>query len=87
MPDGRSVLLPQMIDARLRDIIETLSLPAGTVVRGPSVHRIQKVGDETNWDGTCSFDPDPDGKLAREFERKKDALRTVFKLPDQDVKS
>jgi hypothetical protein len=83
MPDGRSVLLPQMIDARLRDIIQDLSLPTGTAVQGPSVHRIQKVDGEANWDCTCSFNPDPDGQLAREFERKKYALQAVFKLPEQ----
>ena len=83
MPDGRSVLLPQMIDARLRDVIQSLSLPTNTVVQGPTVHRIPKVDDETNWDCSCSFTPDPDGTLAREFENRKNALRTVFKLPER----
>ena len=84
MPDGRSVLLPQMIDARLRDIIVDLELPAGTVIRGPIVHRVKRIGDETNWDCTCSFNPDLDGSFAREFDRRKDALRIVFKLPEAD---
>ena len=76
------MLLPQMIDARLRDLIQNLSLPTGTVVQGPTVHRIPKVDDETNWDCSCSFIPDPSGNFAREFENKKNALRTVFKLPE-----
>jgi hypothetical protein len=46
-----------------------------------------KLADEANWDGICSFDPDPDGNLTRDFERKKNALRAVFKLPEQNVKS
>ena len=82
MPDGRAVLLPQMIDARLRDIISGLSLPIGTGVKGPNVRRIPRDGDETNWDCSCEFIPDPEGNFSREFDRAKNALRTVFKLPE-----
>ena len=71
-----------MIDARLRDIIQQLSLPHCTSVQGPTVRRIPECYDETNWDGACSFYPDPGGNFAREFERKKDALRFLFKLPE-----
>jgi len=82
MSDERSVLLPEMIDARLRDILQTLALPASTVVRWSALKRIPKVDDETNWDCSCSFNPDPEGKFEREFERKKNALRAVFELPE-----
>ena len=85
MPDGRAVLLPQMIVTRLQDIIRSLSLPIGTLVQGPTVHRIPRVGDETNWDCSCSFIPDPDGNFSREFENRKNALRSVFKLPEQGL--
>ena len=81
--DGRSELLPQMIDARLRDVVQSLSLPAGVAVQGPTVQRIPKVDDETNWECRCSFIPDPDGNFAREFERRINALREVFKLPER----
>jgi len=82
MSDDRSVLLPEMIDARLRDIIHTLALPAGTVVRWSALKRIPKADDEANWDCSCSFNPDPEGNFEREFERKKNALRAVFELPE-----
>jgi hypothetical protein len=71
-----------MIDGRLRDIIHALSPSTRTVVQGPTVHRVQRRDEETNWDGSCSFSPDPTGHFAREFERRKNVLRALFKLPE-----